>query len=95
MGLLALEQSPRFAIYSYGQTLRPAERSVVVQGGPFTKLCTNYQVTAEVATRAIVRIEGTPDPRYTNDAVNPYPDPYGRFYPPRVVVEQFNILPPD
>jgi hypothetical protein len=91
MGLLTLSQTPRFVIYSFGQTLRPAENSVVVAGGPFNKLCTNYQVTAEVATRAVVRIEGTPDPRYTNG----YPDTHGQVYPPHIVVEQFNVLPPD
>jgi hypothetical protein len=90
MGLLTLNRTPRFVVYSYGQTLRPAERSLILTPGPFYNLCTNYQVTAEVATRAVMRVEGTPDRRYANA-----PDPYGRFYPPRIVLEQFNVLPPD
>jgi hypothetical protein len=43
---------------------------------PTTRLATNYRITAEVATRTVVRLEGTPQR-------------------PRVVVESFNILPPD
>jgi len=59
LGLLRLDQAPRFVIYSYGQALKPAEHSIVTSGAYFG-LCTNYQVTAEVATRAVVRIEGAP-----------------------------------
>jgi hypothetical protein len=94
MSLLTLNQTPRFVIYSFGQTLHPADHSLVT-GGTFNGLCTNYQITAESAVRAVVRVEGTPDPQYTNDVVNPHPDPLGRFYPPHLVVEQFNVLGPD
>jgi hypothetical protein len=94
MSLLTLNQTPRFVIYSYGQTLHPADHSLVT-GGTFNGLCTNYQITAESATRAVVRVEGTADPQYTNDVVRPHPDPQGRFYPPHIVVEQFNVLGPD
>jgi hypothetical protein len=59
MGLLRGGEKPRFVIYSYGQTLRPAEHSIV-PSGQFFGLCTNYQITAEVATRAVVRIDGAP-----------------------------------
>jgi hypothetical protein len=90
MSLLTLNQSPRFVIYSYGQTLHPAEHSLVT-GGTFNGLCTNYQITAESATRAVVRVEGTSDPQYINGKV----DPQGRSYPPHLVVEQFNVLGPD
>ncbi len=94
---------PRFVIYSYGQALKPADRSVQVSG-TYRGMATNYQITAEVATRAVVRVEGSPDPRYTNDTAFPFPDARGRwlrdpntgqFYPPRIVVESFNVLPPD
>jgi hypothetical protein len=95
MSLVTLTRSPRFVIYSYGQTLHPAERSIVTAGGPFFGLCTNYQITAETATRAVVRVDGSFDPQYRSDVANPRPDPYGRFYPPHVVVEQYNVLPPD
>jgi hypothetical protein len=66
--------------------------------GPYFRMCTNYQVTAETATRAVVRVEGSFDPRYGPDPQNPgvqRVDPYGRSYPPHIVVEQFNVLPPD
>jgi hypothetical protein len=75
LGLLNLSHTPRFVIYSYGQTLHPADHSIVTYG-TYVGLCTNYQVTAESATRTVVRVEGAP--------ANPH-----------VVVEQFNILPPD
>ena len=58
----------------YGQTLKPT-RSMVMNG-PFYGMYTNYQITAEVATRAVMRVEGAP----TNS---------------HVVVENYNILPPD
>ena len=75
MSLLTISHTPRFVIYSYGQTLHPANASVVV-GGPFDRMCTNYQVTAETATRAVVRVEGAPAK-------------------PHIVIEQYNVLPPD
>jgi hypothetical protein len=75
LGLLNLSHTPRFVIYSYGQTLHPADHSIITYGTYFG-LCTNYQVTAESATRTVVRVEGAP--------ANPH-----------VVVEQFNVLPPD
>jgi hypothetical protein len=58
LGLLKVDSVPRFVVYSYGQALKPAPRSIVTTGGQYYKLCTNYQVTAEAATRAVVRIEG-------------------------------------
>ena len=89
-GLIKGPEEPRFVIYSYGQALKPAEHSIVTSG-PYFGLCTNYQITAEVATRAVIRIEGSPDP--SRDATTE-PDPKKR-YPPRVVVEKYNVLPPD
>jgi hypothetical protein len=70
------EQPPRYVIYSYGQALKPAPKSLFMGSGPFFGLCTNYQITAEVATRAVVHIEGAPTK-------------------PRIVIENFNLLPPD
>lgn len=80
---------PRFVIYAYGQALRPAENSIITTGGQFFGLCTNYQITAEVAARAVVRVEGSPNPA---DANNPNPK---RHYPPRLIVESYNYLPPE
>lgn len=91
MSLLTLNQSPRFVIYSFGQTLHPAADHPLVTGGTFNGLCTNYQITAESATRAVVRVEGTPDPKYQNGKV----DSQGRSFPPHLVVEEFNVLSPD
>ena len=90
MSLLTLNKAPRFVIYSFGQTLHPADHSLVT-GGTFNGLCTNYQITAESAVRAVVRMEGTPDPQFVGGKV----DSEGRSYPPHLVVEQFNVLGPD
>ena len=59
LGLLKCDHTPRFVVYSFGQTLKPAERSIVTSG-PFVGLCTNYQIMAEAATRAVIRVEGAP-----------------------------------
>jgi hypothetical protein len=91
MGLLTLSHSPRFVIYSYGQTLHPAERSIYTGSGLLFGLCTNYQVTAEAVTRAVLRVDGSFDSTRTPD----HPDPFGNFYPPRITVEEFNVLPAD
>jgi hypothetical protein len=85
-------QSPmRYVIYSYGQTLQPAPNGVVTGGpnlangtSPFG-MVTNYQVVAETATRAVVRVnqvlatnrDGTVSTNYSTK------------------IEQFNVLPPD
>ena len=58
MSLLQLGK-PRFVIYAYGQSLQPAPNSIVTAGGAFFGLCTNYAITAEVATRTVVEIKGT------------------------------------
>ncbi len=42
--------SPRYVIFAYGQSLKPADRSIVTSG-PFFGMCTNYAITGEVATR--------------------------------------------
>ncbi len=58
MSLLKIEDFPRLTVYGWGQSLKPARRSVVLTAGPARGLCTNYQVTAEVASKSVVRIEG-------------------------------------
>jgi hypothetical protein len=59
--ILSLVQlgSPRYLVYTYGQSLRPAEASLVNRFG-FLNMVTNYQITGEVVTRALMRVEGTP-----------------------------------
>jgi len=53
LSLLRIGQS-RFVIYAYGQALKPALID------PGTGNVVNYQVTAEYATRSVVRVEGDP-----------------------------------
>lgn len=87
LGLLKGSDEPRFVVYAVGQTLKPAERSLVTSG-PFIGLCTNYQVTAEVATRTVFRLDGVP----------PYPPPLipqKPFTNLNAVIEKFNVLPPE
>jgi hypothetical protein len=60
LGLLKCDHTPRFVVYAFGQTLKPAPRGMVASG-PFAGLCTNYQIMAESATRAVIRIEGAPN----------------------------------
>lgn len=88
MSLLQLGP-PRFVIYAYGQALQPAPDSILA-GGSYSGLCTNYAITAEQAVRAVVRMEGSPDPRNTSTNL-----PAARRYPPRIVVESFNYLGPE
>jgi hypothetical protein len=64
LGLLRADPTPRFVIYTFGQALKPAQHSVVTGGGPsspYFQLCTNYQISAEVVTRTVVRIDGAPN----------------------------------
>jgi hypothetical protein len=51
MSLLRGGEQPRFVIYAYGQSLKPADHSIISSG-----LCTNYQITAETAIRAVVTV---------------------------------------
>jgi hypothetical protein len=64
---------PRFVIYAFGQALKPAPRSVLTSAAYF-QVCTNYQVTAEMYTRAVARVEGTlADPRVVIESYNILP----------------------
>ena len=72
--------TPRYVIYAYGQSLKPAEHSIVQTSGPFFGICTNYQITGEVVTRTVVRFENS-----TNQAS----------LPNRAVIESFSVLPPE
>jgi hypothetical protein len=89
IGLLRLG-SPRFVLYGYGQTLKPAPNGVVTSSSllpsgynPFG-LVTNYQVTAESAVRAVVsvhpRVSATSSGFVTNYTTT---------------VESYNVLPAD
>ncbi len=86
LGLLKVETSPRYAIYTWGQTLKPAAHSVYTGGGASFGLVTNYQVMAESATRTIIRIDGAPAYR------NGQPTTISNLHS---VIESYMVLPPD
>jgi hypothetical protein len=78
---LLKEDEARVVIYAFGQSLKPADRSIVTAPGVYQNLCTNYQITGEVVTKTMVRFlelrqQGKPT-----------------YY--RSVVESYNILPSD
>lgn len=77
MSLLQRDE-PRFVVYAYGQSLRPAPRSLATDSD-FYNLCTNYQITGEVISKTTFRVEGE-----LNNPANPL----------RSVVENYSILPP-
>jgi hypothetical protein len=77
MSLLQRDE-PRFVVYAFGQSLKPAPQSLTTSAD-FYNLCTNYQVTGEVITKTTFRVEGE-----LRNQANPL----------RAVVESFNILPP-
>jgi len=89
---------PRFVIYSWGQSLKPARLGFVAPDQPLngpsidpgSKVVNNYQVTGEVATKSVVRVV-FPE-RESNNPADPgyFRTDYRR---PRLVVESFNIIP--
>jgi hypothetical protein len=102
MSLLRVSDSPRYVIYSYGQTLKPAPDSIVTSGGAYFGMITNYQIVSEIATRAVVRFNSTVTNvitmSFTNDALgnlitNWYSVPVVTNN--NAVIESFDILPPD
>jgi hypothetical protein len=72
---LLKSDEPRIVVYAFGQSLKPAQGSIVTSAN-FYNICTNYQITGEVVAKAVLRIDDAPKR-------------------PRVVVESYNILPPD
>ena len=66
---------PRYVVYCLGQTLKPAGSSALVLSGPQFGLVTNYQVTAESAARAVLRVEGalTRNPHVVLESLTPLP----------------------
>ncbi|MFM7555991.1 MAG: hypothetical protein ACKPAH_11950, partial [Verrucomicrobiota bacterium] len=57
LSLLKAEE-PRYVVYAWAQTLRPAAGAVVTAPGPFFGMATNYVVTGEFATKTVLRFEG-------------------------------------
>jgi hypothetical protein len=79
MELLRVGDAPRYVVYCYGQTLKPAPNGLVLSGN-FFGLCTNYQITAESATRAVIRVDAHVTVTGTNYTTT---------------VESYNVLPPN
>ncbi len=77
--------TPRYVIYAYGQSLKPADRSIVTSSGPYFGMCTNYQITGEVVTRTVVRFEPANSSSFGYPMTNSM----------RPVVESFTVLPPE
>jgi hypothetical protein len=75
---LLQRDEPRFVVYAFGQSLKPAPRSLTTDPD-YYHMCTNYQITGEVITKTTFRVEGEP-----MNAQNPL----------RPVVEKYEILPP-
>ena len=55
---LLKSDEPRYVIYSWAQTLKPAAGATVTAPGPFFGLVTNYVVTGEFTTKSVLRFEG-------------------------------------
>ncbi|HXJ73990.1 MAG TPA: hypothetical protein VNM37_14110, partial [Candidatus Dormibacteraeota bacterium] len=87
LGLIKLGE-PRFVIYAWGQSLKPARRNPqdsgpsIVTSGTDRGLVSNYQITGETATRTVVKVNFE---RFDNGEID-----YGR---PHLQVESFNVLP--
>ncbi len=83
LGLLRVDPAPRYVVYSYGQTLKPAPGGTVLSS-PYFQLVTNYQVVAESATRSVITVLPVIKPT-GNGPVTNY----------NLRVENFNVLPPE
>jgi hypothetical protein len=75
---LLRKDEPRFVVYAFGQSLKPAPRSLTTDPD-YYHMCTNYQITGEVITKTTFRVEG--EPRRQRE-------------PLKAVVEKYEILPP-
>ena len=90
MSLLRCPTGPRYVIYCYGQTLKPAQNGLVTSSStlpsglnPFG-MVTNYQVVAESAVRAVVSVHPHMSATSTGFVTN---------Y--TITVESYIVLPPD
>ena len=70
---------PRYVLYCYGQALRPAPNAMVT-AGTYVGMYTNYQVVAETAVRAVIKVDKHIAGNGTNYSTS---------------VKTFNVLPAD
>ena len=84
LSLMKVSTVPRYVIYGYGQSLRPAQNSTYSGSGALFGLVTNYQVMAESAVRAVVQV---------HPQVTATPNGYVTNY--TTTVESYDILPPN
>ena len=92
LGLLRLASPlPRYVVYCYGQALRPAPNSVFLGGGLNFGMVTNYQVVAESAARAVIRVDKnvTTVTNIVTGVVTPVSTNYS------TTIENYTVLPPD
>ncbi|MES1180782.1 MAG: hypothetical protein ABUL66_02860, partial [Verrucomicrobiota bacterium] len=86
LSLLTCPTGPRYVVYCYGQALKPAQDALVTSSDPLANggtsfgLVTNYQVVAESAARAVIRLDRHASATGTNFTAT---------------VESYNPLPPD
>jgi hypothetical protein len=75
MSLLRCPTAPRYVVYCYGQTLKPAQNSLVTGGSSFFGMCTNYQIVSEAVVRAVIRVDdaNTSHPRAVVESYNLLP----------------------
>jgi hypothetical protein len=79
---LLKEDEAYVVIYAFGQSLKPAADSIVTAPGPYRGLCTNYQITGEVATKTALRFVEIRDQQ-------------GRLINYNAIVESYDVLPAD
>ena len=90
LGLLRASSAPKYVLYGYGQTLKPAANGLVTSSSALASglnpfgLVTNYQVTAESAVRAVVTVHPHVVATSTGFVTN---------Y--TTTVESYNVLPAD
>ena len=84
--MLRIPPLPRYVVYCYGQALRPAPNSVFLGAGANFGLVTNYQVVAESAARAVIRVD-------KNVITNTNGVATGTNY--STTIESYNVLGPD
>jgi len=83
MGLVRASSTPRYVVYAYGQSLRPAPNGLDTSSTYFG-LVTNYQVVAESAVRAVISVQSKVDMSGAYPVTN---------YTTHV--ESYNVLPAD